>query len=210
MTDGPANPPIAQTDIAPAKPPHDPRIALLERQVEELSGQLQEANLRAEMREAEAHARGKQEGAERADSEARKRTESLTEALHEAQLSLSAQLDRLEVLSLEVAQTALARIFGDESCYTEMVAQCVRHQLRQMNDALVVRVRVSDKDFSDSQAMGELASQFPDLALQTDTALKQGQCTIDLKSGRIDAGITDQWSQLSQLLDTMAAGDAEP
>ncbi|WP_156495532.1 FliH/SctL family protein [Croceicoccus estronivorus] len=193
----------------PAEPIVDPRIDLLERQVEELGRQLREANLQAETREAEAFTRGQRDGYSQADSESGKRIACLKQSLAQAEAQFAARLETLEVLSLEVAQTALARIFGEDSHYSEMISQSVRHQLRQVDNAFVIRVRVSAEDFGDAAGMTELADQLPDLSLQIDPALQTGQCTIDLKLGQIEAGIADQWPRLAHLLETMAGEGIE-
>lgn len=207
-------PPTPPMEHTPAPPPaiarDDPRLAQLERQVDELTARLQSAALAAEAREADAFSRGERTGREQADTRAEERLQTLAAALDGAQATLAGQIEKLEVLALEVAQTALASIFGQNNRYGDMAADSVHHQLRQIDSALVIRVRIPAEDFGDPQALAELAARLPDVELHADPALAHGQCTIDLKLGRIEAGIAEQWPRLSRLLDSMAGNGDTP
>lgn len=189
---------------APAASPIDLRLAQREQEVEDLHAQLEHAALAAETRDAEAYQRGQREGARRADTLAQERLQLLTSALENAQARWSDRLATLEILALDVAQTALAALFGDQSRYARMVADSVCHHLRQIDHALVTDVRVSPDDFGDEAALALLAARLPAVAPVTDPTLPAGECVIDLRLGRIEAGIAGQWQRLAQVLDTMA------
>lgn len=179
-------------------------IAELERQIQRLNEDLRNAAVSADARETEAFARGEQEGARNAQSRADELVKTLHCALETATQELSRKLENLEVLSLEVAQTALARIFGDKNKYAQMAADSVSHHLRRIESAIVLRVRLSREDFADEQALNDLVQRFPGVEIGNDPALASGQCIIDLSLGRIEAGIGEQWQRLSQFLDTLA------
>ena len=182
----------------------DPRIAQLERQADDLAAQLHSATLAAETREAEAFARGERAGAEQAGTRERDRLSLLAAALETTGHAYAERFRHLEALSLEIAQTALARLFGDRSRYADMIAESVRHQLDQLDRTLVTAIRVSPEDFTDAEAIAQLAAQAPEIALHTDPTLGEGECAIDLQLGQIDAGVSGQWARLSRLLDSMA------
>ena len=200
----PAASPLPLPGAAAAASPTDLRIAQLEQEVEDLYGQLQQTTLAAETRDAEAYQRGQREGASRADTLAQERLQLLTEAVENAQTMWTERLERLEILALEVAQTGLAALFGDQSRYALMVADSVCHHLRQLDHALVIRVRVSPADFGDDAALAMLTARLPAIALISDPALLAGECMIDLQLGRIEAGVAGQWQRLAHFLETMA------
>ena len=182
----------------------DPHVAQLERQVEELTAQLASATLAAEAREEEAYGRGEQAGRAQADTLAQERLEAFRETLSAARAAHAGQLEALEVLSLEVAQTVLSRILGDRLHYAPMVAEAVSHQIAQLDHALITQVRVSPGDFPDGQALAACAAQIPEIALLRDPTLAPGDCRIDLVLGNVEAGLPGQWARAAELLESMA------
>ena len=184
-------------------PPEALRIVELEAEVAVLETQAKDAAEASALREAGAYDRGLAEGARRAASRDDERLKMLNDGLAAAQEELSAGLVRLDILALEVAQTALAGIFGDEALYAGMVAATLRRQIAELQDTIVIRACVSPADFADQAAFDALAAEHPRLELACDPALDPGGCRIELRLGRLDAGIGGQWARLSALIDTL-------
>lgn len=193
----------------PAPSEEAQQIARLEQEIASLRSRLEEEAESAGQRETEAFERGVATGLERAASRDDQRLAALGESIAKARAALADGVARLEILSLEIAQTALARIFGDETLYAGMVAAALRHQLGDLAGALAISARVSPADFPDEQALATLAAEHPQVDLRRDPALAAGECRIDLGLGRLDAGIAGQWARLSALLDDLAREGAE-
>lgn len=197
------------SDPEPAPPSAEAlRIAKLEERNAALAAQLEQASEAAPRREEEAFERGLAEGAKRAVTREDDRQAALAEGLAAAQEEFSACLARLDILALEVAQTALARIFGDETLYSGMVAATLRRQMADIEQIMAIRACVSPADFPDERALVTLAGGLPGLDVTHDPALAAGDCRIDLRLGRIEAGIGKQWTRLSALIDDLAQEEA--
>lgn len=208
--------PEVQPFAAPLPPtPPEPsaaeqRIAHLEREIADLVTRREADALAARKREQAAFAEGEQAGRARAETHDRDRLQALAQAMEAAHKAHATGLEQLEVLALSVAQTALARVFGDHSRYARMVSDTVLHQLATLDRALVTQIRVSPVDYTDDQALAALTHACPDIALRTDAVLAAGDCVIDLRLGRVDAGLASQWQGLSHVLGTLAEADTRP
>lgn len=197
----------ADTLIPPAPSAAELHSAALEREIEALTAQRRSDALSAERREKDAFARGETAGRAEAENREDERVRALAQALDTAHHTHAAALEQLEVLTLSVAQAALARIFGDRSRYADMVADALRHQLTQIDRSLVTRLRVAPADFEASTTLSALMADHPDIPLLADPALGSGECRIDLQLGRIDASPGTQWQALSDLLGTLAEAE---
>jgi type III secretion protein L len=119
------------------------------------------------------------------------------------------QSDRLadcELLALQLARVALARILGERESYTDLVSAALGRQLAQLKRDLAVGARVSPLDFADPQSLAALAEAHAGIAVITDPDLAAGECVLDLKLGELDLGIPGQWQRLTGYFDELADG----
>ena len=195
-------------EAAAAPEASDPGIERLEAQVATLQEELKQAKAKGEARETDAFERGKLQGGREAAENAQAALEKLSAALERAQAEFSEGFERFEGLALQIAQTALARILGGSSQFSEMVFEAVRHQLAGIDRILVAGVRVSPCDFPDGDAVAICASRFDKLEVMVDPDLAAGECVMDLRMGEIDVSIGKQWSRMSALLEQLATEGA--
>ena len=191
-------------EVAPNLSADALRIAALEERNAALEAELRQAVDAASVLEDSAFERGLGEGAARAASREEDRLAALAAGLADAQKDFSARLAQLDIIALEVAQTALVRLFADDTLYPGMVAATLRCQMADLERNMAIRACISPADFPDEAALAALSALLPGLDLVRDPALTPGDCRIDLRLGRIDAGIDGQWSRLSALIDDMA------
>jgi len=206
----PASAPADREAISPAASAlsaDKQRIAELELEIEKLTVRLLQEADSAKLHAATAFTEGEETGRAKAEKRERERLDRLAQTMTSAKAAHAMALEKLEVLSLAVAQAALARIFGDRSRYANMIADGIRHQLAQVDRALTTQIRVSAEDFRDAEALAALAGQNPDIPLHADPALKAGDCTINLQLGQVEAGIAQQWQRLSIVLDRLATAE---
>jgi flagellar assembly protein FliH len=183
----------------------DRHCMALEAQIADLRHQLHEAEQAAETRIREALERGRDEGKEQAESGERLRLEALGNALGGIGREHGERLGDCELLALQLARTAMSRIFGeDEGRLAGQVSATLRHHLGRVQPELVVGVRVSPEDFPDEAGFAALAQEHRAVALRKDPDLASGECEIDLKLGRIDIGLAGQWQRLSAYFDELA------
>lgn len=176
----------------------------LEATIAELRHRLHETEAGVEARTAEALERGRQEGKAEAESGERLRLETLATALAEAGRELRARLDDCELLALQLARAAVARLFGKAEGPGELVSAALANHLTRVKPDLVVGIRVSPDDFPDEAALSTLAAGHGGLAVTADGNLESGECEIDLKLGKIDIGLGGQWERLSRYFDELA------
>lgn len=186
--------------VSPLAPP--------EAELEALREELRDAAQAAEAREQDAFERGRLEGEQQAVRRADEALARLSTALRQAEAEFSDRFVRFEALSLQIAQTALAQIFGDESRFAGMVCEAVRHQIATLGEHLAAGARVSSADFPDQEALDALGAQMRKLHIAIDPALASGECAIDLRMGQVDASIGKQWSALCAIMEDLAAEGA--
>lgn len=176
----------------------------LEAQVAELRHRLQEAGEAAKDGVEEALERGREEGRKQAESGEKQRLEALAEALTEIGQEHKTRLGDCELLALQLARTALSRIFGEHEALAGLVSATLAHHLAKVKPELVVGVRVSPEDFAGEAALETLTQAHGGIAVRADADLATGECEIDLKLGKIDIGLSGQWQRLSAYFDELA------
>ncbi len=181
----------------------------LEAELADLHRRLADARNDADAREDAAFARGRREGEDLATGETEKRLELLRSGLEALQQAHGERLAEYELLALQLARTALARLFGDESLRSELVAATVAHHLTATKRALVLGLRVSRRDFRAGEELDALAARFPGLDVTQDDALAAGDCVIDLRLGTIELGLPGQWQRLCGFFDALAEREGE-
>lgn len=199
--------------LAPPDRPPDP----LREEVERLRHLLAEREAALEgFAEAVEQARAEGEKAGRiaaeleADDSRERALELLRKGIGHAHEILADCGDRLEVLALLIARTAIEKLFGDDRARKEAVGALALRQVQSVEGQMVVKVEVSRMDFPDVAELAELAAEIgitPDL-LSASTELAAGACRMQLRLGTLEVGLDQQWGAIRQLLDDLAS-DAE-
>ncbi len=203
---------IAALPIAPPAPVVDVERERLKRRVAELDGVLRqrESEIAELGRDVErAYARGRIEGHEEGLADAQDRQDDrlrvLENAVRDAQTSLENQLKATESLAALLARDGLEVLFGDAAGRGEMVEAIIRTQIEELDKDLVLGVEVSAEDFADAGALPLLTQR---LGLPAASLIRveapSGHCVMNLRLGRVDAGLDRQWGVLRALLAGMA------
>jgi len=182
----------------------------LEAEIAELRHRLTQADPAAQQKEDAAYERGLEEGARRAHRTEDERTALAAKALDRLRQAHDGWLAEYELLALQLARTALGRVFGDERLQADLVAATLGNSLAAIRREMVVKARVSPLDFQDAAALAELSRRFPGIEITGDDGLRSGDCAVDLRLGQIDLGLEGQWGRLSAFFDTLAGEEAAP
>lgn len=175
----------------------------LEANIAELSRKLAEAEDDAQMREDAAYTRGRKDGVGLSAGEEDKRASALAAMLEKLQHTHSDRLAQYELLALQLARTALGRIFGDEQLHAELVAAAVSNQLSKIRRELVTKIRLSPEYLGFTSADPDV-EHFAGITVESDASLDADECEIDLHLGRIDLGLPGQWQRLGEFFDQLA------
>jgi type III secretion protein L len=189
--------------------PREDERSELEATIAALHQRLADAQSEADAREDAAFERGRHEGEDIATGETEKRLESLRKGLEALRQGHLDRLAEYELLTLQLARTALARLFGDESLHAELVAATVANQFVTAKRELVLGLRVSPRDFRSEEELRALVEHFPGLEIAQDETLEPGGCMLDLRLGTIDLGLPGQWQRLTAFFERLASGEAE-
>lgn len=172
------------------------------------------SELRAQALEAEKRAReeGRLKGLEQAEERAERSFQAICQALDTARTVWNDRLAGLDALAAMLAQSALAKLFGDCPDLADLVARTVRTRVQSLARESLVAIRISETDFADEAAGHALrtigAVGATDIIL--DPELESGQCRLDLRLGSIDLDIGSQWRELNRFLDELAADEMRP
>jgi flagellar biosynthesis/type III secretory pathway protein FliH len=127
----------------------------------------------------------------------------LKSALTAAREIWKESLGSAESLAIGLARAVLAKVFADADRRSEQVASCIKHRLQLLEAGSVVRIRISNDDFS-SEQLRALASELGSaLEINADSKLKSGSCVVDLKLGQVEVSPNAQWQRISELLDQL-------
>ncbi len=128
----------------------------------------------------------------------------LKRALVEAQARWSDQLRAFDANSIGIARATLEQVFADPAGMLARVTSAIKYQLRRFDDASVVRLRVSARDFPADDMLASLKEELGrQIELASDRKLMSGDCFIDLKLGHVEVGVGSQWKRISDLLDRL-------
>ena len=170
--------------------------------VAELRAQLRQAAEEADLREEAAYERGTRDGREAAGAEQTEKAEQLAIAIGKAEQLLANRLEECELLSLQVARAALARILGDESRQSALIEETLRHHMGLVKRELVVGIRVSPLDF-DPGDLDRIRESYRSVSIDCDDDLESGECRIDLRLGQLDLGLAGQGRRLAELIERL-------
>lgn len=176
----------------------------LEATIADLRQRLADAASDADEREDAAFERGRREGEDLATSEADKRLELLAAGIDAVLRAHEGRIAEYELLALQLARAALARVFGDEELQAQLVTQTVSRHVAALKRELVLGLRVSPRDFRSSEELAELAGRFSGLEIAQDETLDAGGCVLDLRLGVLDLGLRGQWQRLTAFFEQLA------
>jgi len=175
------------------------RLADLQRQVEQIPALVRESA-------AEGEAKGYEAGLTAAARLETERLDQLTSAIERALGDWRRQLTELDSSALLIARTALSKILGGETAYQNLLPDLIRRQVENLDADSIVCVEVSEVDFPHEDQLIALRNTIGvfRLSLKSLPDLRGGDCRIRLTLGAIDAGVTQQWSTLSELIEDLA------
>ncbi|WP_420606048.1 hypothetical protein [Novosphingopyxis sp.] len=150
-----------------------------------------------------AYAKGVQKGGAAADEATGRHIAAVADGISQALQAQQGALEELSLAAPRLAGAALARLFEPDAGMTALVEAALARQLADLDEDLLLRVRLSGEDFADDGALDALRQRFEGLAIEIRTELPSGACHFDMKLGRIDASPTVQWARLSELLETL-------
>lgn len=202
--------PVPPAIPAATAPPEEDRVAALETALMEARGNLaalrQQHAADSEKIRAEAHARGVAEGVQRNAALA----ETLDKAMARAEAAMAEALGETSDLSLVIARSALRQVFADHGVWQAMVADIIAVRRAQIDDNLLLRIRVSASDFSDGPALAAIRPDDARATLIADPKLASGECRFDLHLGEIEIGPATQGRNLLAFIDRQLADGSEP
>jgi type III secretion protein L len=155
---------------------------------------------------AKAYESGKCDGRTAADDDMKQRIDRLDAALLSAQAAWERRLGEIDVLAVQLARTALAKLFADSSDFGDLVSRAIKRKLSTLQASSVVAIVVSEGDFN-REALATLLDGSA-VAIATDPALATGACRVDLKLGHIDLGTETLASELDAALAGLIGGES--
>lgn len=207
--------PVGVSDPAPAAsataaPPEEDRVAALETALKEARDNLgalrQQHAADSEKIRADAHAKGVAEG-ERRNAML---VETLGKAMARAETAMAEGLNESSELALVLARSALGQVFADRGTWQAMVADIIAVRRAQVDESLLLCIRVSAKDFPDEAALAAIGYEDARVSLIADAKLARGECRFDLRLGTIDVGPATQGRNLLDFLDRQLASEDRP
>jgi type III secretion protein L len=153
---------------------------------------------------------GKEEGRGAGFSQAEDRQAerlSLLEAgIRAAQAKFSDSMTSLDRLSVVLAQDCLEIILGSGADRADLVRRIIAAQVGHVEKSMLLEIEVSHEDFPDSESLAALSRKLglPADMLAADRGLVSGDCMINLRLGRMNVGVRQQWGALKDLLSQMA------
>ncbi|GAB5096243.1 hypothetical protein YK56LOC_19590 [Caballeronia sp. HLA56] len=131
----------------------------------------------------------------------------LRDGLNTAMAKFDATLRALEPLSIEIALTALERIFGDAEGLTRLVERTARHHVSQLSAKSIVMLEVSAEDFASDAEVADAMSptlRGDSVRLRVNPQLKAGQCLVRLSLGTLDISLDSQLGRIRDALQEAA------
>jgi len=185
----------AQEDLAAAE------LQRLSRRIAELEIALTAAATEQERATAAALARGKEEGLAAAQSADAERLSMLREAVGEAIGRIESRFAEERDIAIEIAHSALDRIFADTTQYRPMVVETARRNAAKLMRGTILGLRVSATDFPDADSLTALPALGIGIQAEADPSLGPGACIFDLTLGTLDASIPNQVAVVEQLFE---------
>ena len=197
---------LAGAILGQVKNTETPEITLLKAENVELKKQLEQLKLDSKAAIEDVEVKVREQVKKSIKQDFSKAYDKLSASIDKAIGDFEDQLASTEALSLLVAQTALEKIFHPTDNYHELTARMIKKQMQGLRRETVVEVRVSGDDFESNEALEDLAFAL-DLNranIKISQKLQAGDCIIDLRLGRMELSINNQWEELKTLFKTMA------
>lgn len=130
----------------------------------------------------------------------------LRQGIEQAQEALADGCERMELLALWIARTALEKLFGDDPGRKEAVKALIMRQLRSIERQTLLKIEVSRLDFPDTRELAALAAEIgtDEKLLSANAGFPAGGCRVQLRVGTLEIGIDQQWGAIRGLLDQLA------
>lgn len=183
------------------------RIAGLESEVRERETAIGKLEVEVELAHQKGHEEGRELGRREATDQQSERLLLLENSMRRAQEQLSSGLKSLERLSALLASDCLDMIFGNPDYRSEQVAQIIGAQMRRIEKAMLVDIKLSRDDFPDDQALIALSGRLglSDMPVGTGADMASGGCVMTLRLGSMDVGVGRQWGVLREALAQIAS-----
>lgn len=188
----------------------DTPLDTLSRRIAELEADIAKRDQRETGLEKEIEAsfeRGKEAGFALGVNEAgrleRERLELLEVGVQSARAHLAQSLAGAERLAVLIARDCLDKLLGEPDFRAETVRGLIRAQIAMIEQDAVVSIKVSLEDFPDDASFEDLKQSTSGVAFETDENLASGDCMLKLRLGGADIGLTQQWGEISRLLNEM-------
>lgn len=157
-------------------------------------------------------AEGRKLGLAEAEDRQSDRLAMLQEALRTAQNELFGKISSLERIAMIMAEEALDIVFEDRRLRTDLLRRILEVQIARIDKAMLLSVVVSPDDYPDEQALAALQAELevPGVIVQASPELSSGGCLMNLRLGKMDVGINQQWGALRDVLGDLALPEGAP
>lgn len=189
-------------------PSFDPEIERLSMRIVALEAEVQQLNEAAIVARSEGEIEGRTQVEKDFEAQRTEAHVQLEAGLDRALEQWSAKLDEVNRLAVMIASVGLERLLLCPEGHLSTLTALIAAQVRALDQSSLLRIKVSPEDFSDSDALAELALSCAIGAVVIEQAadLTAGDCIIQLTLGSIDVGLNQQWSAIRALLETHANG----
>ncbi len=199
-------------EASPSYDPVDPRIAILQAEIDQLPAQRAIKQQQAEAAAAasvkaiqDARTEGRDEGKQSAERQDVERLDALRSAIDDAVATFDEQLAGAERLAALMARECLDRILGSAEKQSDLLRQIIAHQRNQIEADSLISIDLSPCDFPDLSDLTELEPiGGAPLSLTQNSSLKSGEIVIRLKLGSLVVGLDQQWGSMRKTLTELA------
>jgi flagellar biosynthesis/type III secretory pathway protein FliH len=182
------------------------RIATLEAEVRECDEAIRALQSDVERAFKQGKEEGRNAGFAQAEDRQAERLSLLESGIRAAQTKLSEYVTSLDRLSVLLAQDCLDILLGSCADRADLVRRIIAAQVGHIDKSMLLEIEVSREDFPDGESLVTLSHKvdLPTGMLTAGPGLVSGDCMINLRLGRMNVGLRQQWGVLKDLLSQMA------
>ncbi len=182
------------------------RIAALDAEVRERNEAIQALRSDVERAYLEGKEEGRSAGSAQAEDRQAERLSLLDSGIRAALAKLSENVKALDRLAVLLAQDCLDILLGSSADRTDLVRRIITAQVGHLERSMLLDIEVSREDFPDEESLVAVARKVgvPSNMLTVGPGLSSGDCMINLRLGRLNVGLRQQWGALKDLLSEMA------
>lgn len=187
------------------------RVAALEAEQRRSDASIASLRVEAEAAFEQGKSEGRQLGLAEAATREEDRLDLLAEALGSAHAEFAKSLASLERLAPVLARDALDMMLGNPDYRSELMEGAIAAELAKIEKAMVVAIIVSGADFPDAHSVSTAAKHLgvqPSLFAAT-AEIPSGHCTMKLRLGAQEIGISQQWGILRERLAELSLAGEE-